>query len=1416
MLLTYNAFYKQYGVMRSNQIVFPRVFTLDKLAFPLNSLFHFLDYREDVKGPDASLPYLKNQQKGSIIIDHAEQLHTSQLNMSKGVMSRRVDRFSISQVQDYQKKHKEFRYLREPWKKDDNPQHLLLLNYNFPVDQYQYSDVPLAEYQRWADLEQTLWDEAKIVAESSERQQYRILTVPDVLPSVSTLNTHAKAVTPNTLKILDQPEKWFILELWKWVGQLNGTTWWQDWKAKDLNKINLIFQHQGKWFVINMGYWHSFFEEAKKEDHNALNTADLHFKPIQLQKYMVRMLMQVQGQAVVADSDAIRTTDIEESIQAEVKTGTIHEEVVVNDEESVDKDLSVLETIEKRAIEQKLSSGTSHTQLAQGDDEATLAENHKKLLAEIHQEFPVIEQLKAQIEEQAEYGLMSAADYRALMRTAIAYADSEEPYGSGSKIDAFTVIDTEALKIKPDEITLPETQGVVDPSMLQSSVQVLDKKYIGGKFLQKDIVNAVSHIQKAGIVIQNHDIEIISDATGAYEQHRVKLKPIDGNTSVLNFRIPVIDEEGEFTSGGIKYRARRQKVDLPIRKIDNRTIVLSSYYGKLFIQRSEKKAYDLYDWIARQLITQGMTNPDGNIKEIGPADVFDNLFEAPRAYSGMARYIKSVKVNGDYYTFDHKQRESLFGPELIASVEQEGRRLVGLTAKKEPIIMTRDNELMVYHHHGQGAQLLGDLFTVFQLNPLKAPLDYIEFKLFTKSIPIGLVLGYFLGLDRLMALLNVKPKVIESNKRVLLAPDEWAIVFKDQKLIFSRKQTLATLVLSGFQVYEKSIKSYHRESFNQRNVYLNVFDYAGVGARYVRELPLLDQLFVDPITLEVLKEMHEPVTFQGLLYRAAELLLVDYHPDLQDMRFKRIRSYERVAGAIYKELAMSVREYKNRNLRSRPQLEMNPYAVWKNVSSQNDTAVKPPADINPLMYLKEKEAITVSGFGGQSKDAVGKKARAYHASEIGTTSEATSDSGDVGLNTYLSANPKLTSLRGMVDTQYEPKQEGATSLFSSQILLAPGSDKDSSTRLMMVGIQHGHTVSCNGYHQPYVRTGYEPVLAKRMGGMFGYVATDDGKVISKDEKALAIELKSGQRVHVQLGRQYGRSEGTTYPHDMVSQLRPGDLFKKTQVLAYNEGFFEPDYLDPSTITWKSGLTVTTALMEVSQTFEDSCTISKALTEKLQSKTTKVKSYIVEFSQAIRNLVKLDSKVGPMDTLLIIEDAVTNEAGLFDDETLQTLQKLSNHAPRAKVQGTIDRIEVFYHGDKADMSASLKALTDASDKRLAERCKSLSKPVITGRVTSEYRVEGTPLALNKAEIQIYITVTNGTGVGDKGVFANQMKTTFGEVMAYPVTTESGTTIDAIFSYRSITARVATSPLIIGSTATLLKVISQKAVALYRGQ
>lgn len=54
------------------------------------------------------------------------------------------------------------------------------------------------------------------------------------------------------------------------------------------------------------------------------------------------------------------------------------------------------------------------------------------------------------------------------------------------------------------------------------------------------------------------------------------------------------------------------------------------------------------------------------------------------------------------------------------------------------------------------------------------------------------------------------------------------------------------------------------------------------------------------------------------------------------------------------------------------------------------------------------------------------------------------------------------------------------------------------------------------------------------------------------------------------------------------------------------------------------------------------------------------------------------------------------------------------------------------------------------------------------------------------------------------------------MSTSMHTESGEKIDAVFGYRSIAARIVTSSVLMGTTATLLKVISKKAVDIYRGK
>jgi hypothetical protein len=332
--------------------------------------------------------------------------------------------------------------------------------------------------------------------------------------------------------------------------------------------------------------------------------------------------------------------------------------------------------------------------------------------------------------------------------------------------------------------------------------------------------------------------------------------------------------------------------------------------------------------------------------------------------------------------------------------------------------------------------------------------------------------------------------------------------------------------------------------------------------------------------------------------------------------------------------------------------------------------------------------------------------------------------------------------------------------------------------------------------------------------MFCYSARQDGRVVSKGKTGIIVEYADGTRKGVSLGRTYGKAEGSVYPQDVTTMLSAGDTFKKGANIAYNTGFFEPDFMAPGNIIYKGSMLVKTALWESNQTFEDSSSISRSLSKKMSASTTKVKSIVVDFKQNLIDVVKIGQSVHPKDILMVIEDEITSTTSYFDEESLSTLRKLSKQAPSSSYDGVVDRIEVYYHGDLEDMSASLRDITMQSDGLMSTIARSSGADVITGQVNEGYRVNGTPLSVDRAEIRVYITITTEAGVGDKGIFANQLKSVIGEVMDYDMHTESGAKIEAIFGYRSIAARIVTSPVVMGTTATLLKVIAQNAVKMYK--
>lgn len=368
---------------------------------------------------------------------------------------------------------------------------------------------------------------------------------------------------------------------------------------------------------------------------------------------------------------------------------------------------------------------------------------------------------------------------------------------------------------------------------------------------------------------------------------------------------------------------------------------------------------------------------------------------------------------------------------------------------------------------------------------------------------------------------------------------------------------------------------------------------------------------------------------------------------------------------------------------------------------------------------------------------------------------------------------------------------------------------------MFINTQQSHTIASAAYKQPYVRTGYEFVIGKRTSKLFSTAAEDNGTVTGLTEKGMIVTYDNGQTDGIELGRVYGRAEGTTYPSDVVTPFKLNEKFKKGDILAYNTKFFEPDFIDPKLIVMKMAGTSSVAFMETNQTHEDSCSISENFGARFKTEITKVKSYVVDFTQNILELKKPGETVDPKDILMIIEDEITAVNDKFSTDSLSTLKRLGNVAPRSGVRARVEKIKVFYNGDKRDMSQTLRRIADKSDNDIVEASKSSNSPVVTGRVSDEYRVNGTPLELDKAEIQIYLTVISSTGVGDKVVFGHQMKSTISEVHQGLIHTEDGQAVDSIFSYGSIARRGALSPALLGTTIVLLDAIGKQAATIYLG-
>lgn len=621
-------------------------------------------------------------------------------------------------------------------------------------------------------------------------------------------------------------------------------------------------------------------------------------------------------------------------------------------------------------------------------------------------------------------GRISTAQVKYLTEKTNKYKEIKNPFNNTITIGE--TIESESLK---DVVLTPKIVKdiplTIDKSMLKITTELSDSLYIQNQ-MSKDIIDVVTSVQNAGVILNDYNVERITDVMNDSEIHKLNVITPANVSSTLNITVPKIHNDGTMTVDGVRYIMKKQRVDKPIKKVNANRVSLTSYYGKLFIDRTVKVKNNYSRWLIKE-IDKMIIDKSPIIKSVMYGKCTINKLNVGLSINAICENFSGFVLEDSVLNF--KEAKEL----------RDNKVLIGKTSSGEPV--TIDNNQQIYY----GNKEMGDIETLLGVNRNvpNVPTEYLTMKVLGSELSIGFILARYYGFYNLLKLLGVKPirKLVKGSRYAPIVYPEYAITFADEILTFNIKDIIPAYIINGLNLFDKDIENYPVHIFDNKEVYSTIMRDNGIKAPVEVELDLLANMFIDPLCKKLLELMNEPTSFNQLLIRACELLATNQSENEINMKDMLIRGYDKVAGTMYRELVNATRSYLRKPNGSKRKLEINPRAV--ELSLLTDPAVAVVDELNPIQSLKEREEVTLAGTGGRSKVTITQELRGFDESDLGIISEATKDSGTVAINTFLSAAPNMNTIYGTADgLDNAEANKNPAMVLSTSALLAPFSDRE--------------------------------------------------------------------------------------------------------------------------------------------------------------------------------------------------------------------------------------------------------------------------------------------------------------------------------------------------------------------------------------
>ena len=950
-----------------------------------------------------------------------------------------------------------------------------------------------------------------------------------------------------------------------------------------------------------------------------------------------------------------------------------------------------------------------------------------------------------------------------------------------SKVKALTSI-TDIPKPPP---TRPLKITTTNPAaLLGSSFANINKAY-EENLLDSDIISTFMNLGNlpGGYDVTDIDVTDISNVTSLIHNWKVSLKhKSSGKSSVINIRVPKV-MNGRFYNNGVWYNIGKQDFPIPILKINKKTVMLTSNYNKITVERYDTRS--LVDITIFVKTVLSVSDDKGKNKYItnGSSVNTNSIFISTIEYDEYAkRWLSFINrdVNCEIY-FNRQQCLKLY-----SFVSVNNNEFCCGMINKVPIVLNTET----------GLTRDGLTLTDMMLSTL--PPNLQEFYKKTKpgklsmyaqitigeKIPLGVAIAAWEGMTNLLKKSGCKYQYVDKS-----FDDNrfFVIQFKDKSLAIENTTT-NQLIFNGF--YRINTKGYQTSDFetpimDSNSVFIDIFNQL-FFKQFSQLTPFITyfNFFVDVITKDVCDHYNLPNDISGMLIYAARMLSDNNFTSEHNAALYRIRSSEIIPAIIHYELAVAISKHSNvlGSQSKGNKLIVNPNAVIIELMKQPNVSTS--SALSPMVELHDKENITKKGWRGINNDrAYSVDKRSFNDTMIGKMAMSSPNSANIGINRQLVIDPKIESVRGYTAVEDANNNYSDFNLASFSELLTPGTvSRDDAIRTAIATSQTDHIVATDAAQPVLISNGLDEIAPSYLSEEFSYVAEDDGSVLELNEDYIIIQYKKDNRKKaVNINHKYSFNTGSGFYVDnkLKTDFKQGDRFKKGEIIAYHENYFTKD--SAGIVRLNIGPIAKVAFSGLYSTYEDAGLMTTKMSKKLGTKLSMMQDKIISVTDDIEKIVQVGDEVEISDPLIVFglgdtgDKSVDNflKSFITDKDGPNALLSNAKRVVKSKYAGRVVDVRMYTNKPMDKLSPSLHKLFSEYYKKNIEKRKILDRHDKSDGVYKLDTLYSLPTGPIKSPtlkgrtcdvlIEIYIEHGDEVSIGDKIVAYGASKQVISEMV-----------------------------------------------------